>query len=301
MYCNFAAEEKSEIQIRTDEAFAALAYADRARSNGLSPPQPERLWNAWANIGGGGLRVSDTSGSGNDARGNQSNITAGFERKITPNTLVGALVGYEHLNYSVAAQGASSKSDGDSVGGYVAHMFGNVRFDAAVGWTYLNYSSAVGGNNGSFVGNRWRVSTGLTGIYQLNGFVLQPSASAFVSWERDAAWTDNVGNAMGANRTTAGRTSLGTLAARPFVTSGGWIIAPYAGLYADWVFSSTSNSTLPVGPPIALVGDGWSGRVTAGLSAWPLPNLMLTLGGDYGGLGANYKIWTGNLGAAILF
>ena len=230
-----------------------------------------------------------------------ANATAGVERKISPNTLVGILVGYEHLNYNVAAQGVSAKSDGDTVGGYFAHMFGNVRFDAAVGWTHLNYDSAVGGDSGSFVGSRWRVSTGLTGNYQINRFVLQPSATAFMSWERDAAWTDNVGNMMDANRTTSGRTSLGTLVARPFVTPGGWVIAPYAGLYGDWVFSSTSNSTVLTGPAVALVGDGWSGRVTAGLSAWPMANVMLSLGGDYGGLGADYKIWTGSFRAAVLF
>lgn len=304
VYCNFAAKEKSKIEARTDEAFAALSYADgrtRARSDGSSPQQPERLWNTWVNVGGGGLRVDDTSGSGNDARGNLASATAGVERKINPDTLVGMLVGYEHLNYNVAAQGASAKSDGDTIGGYFAHMFGNVRFDAAVGWTYLNYGSAVGANNGSFVGNRWRVSTGLTGNYTLGSLVLQPSASAFMSWERDAAWTDNGGNVMDANRSSAGRTSLGTLVARPFVTSGGWVIAPYAGLYGDWVFASTSNNTLVAGPAIALVDDGWSGRVTAGFSAWPMPNVMLSLGGDYGGLGANYKIWTGNFRAAVRF
>ena len=67
------------------------------------------------------------------------------------------------------------------------------------------------------------------------------------------------------------------------------------------MFSSTSNSTVLTGPAVALVGDGWSGRVTAGLSAWPMPNVMLSLGGDYGGLGANYKIWTANFRAAVLF
>jgi hypothetical protein len=298
---NFAAEQKSEIESQADEAFSALGYAKKTPSDSTPPPPPDRLWNGWVNVGGGGFNVNDTSGSGNDAKGNQTNVTVGVDRKIAPGTVVGILGGYEHLDYNVAALGASSKYDGETIGAYLVQSSSNLSFDAGFGWTNLNYNSAVGATGGSFIGSRWRATTGLTGNYILNGFVLQPSARAFMSWEHDGSWTDNAGNLTPANNVSAGRTALGALVARPFATAGGWIISPYAGLYGDWVFSSNSNNALFVGPPVAIIPDGWSGRVTAGLAARAVQGIVVSLGGEFGGLGASYKIWSGNLRAAVPF
>lgn len=73
---------------------------------------------------------------------------------------------------------------------------------------------------------------------------------------------------------------------------------PYAGLYADWLFSS--DNALPVGPPVAVIKDGWAGRVTAGLAA-NARDTMVSLSGELGGLGTSYKIWMGNLRISTLF
>jgi opacity protein-like surface antigen len=101
---------------------------------------------------------------------------------------------------------------------------------------------------------------------------------------------------------SAGRTALGALATRPIATSGGWTISPYAGLYADWVFKHDSNSNaVAVGPPIAVINNGWAGRVTAGLAGQGRMGTWFALGGDLGGLGAGYKIWTANLRFGVPF
>ena len=41
--------------------------------------------------------------------------------------------------------------------------------------------------------------------------------------------------------------------------------------------------------------------LTGGVSATAKGGAMLSLGGEYGGLGANYKIWTGNARATVPF
>jgi len=296
----FAAEPQSEIERQTDEAFSELGYAKRAYSRVVLPAP---VWFPWIDIGGGGVKVNDGSGVGNDGKGNQTKFTAGLGRLITPDVLVGMMAGYERFKYDVAAVGGSAKYDGETVGGYFVKVFGNTRFDAALGWTNLKYGSAVGADSGSFTGSRWRMTTELTGNYLFNGFLIRPSASAFVVWEHDNAWTDNVGNLTPDSNLSAGRTALGALATRPIIASGGWwIITPYAGVYADWVFKhNPDNNLVPAGPPIAVINDGWAGRVTAGLTGQGRMGTWFAFGGELGGLGAGYKIWMANLRVGVPF
>jgi hypothetical protein len=68
------------------------------------------------------------------------------------------------------------------------------------------------------------------------------------------------------------------------------VIAPYLGVYADWRFST--DDALPAGQPLVGIGDGWSGRVTGGVTFTQKGGASVALGGEYGGFGANYKIWT---------
>jgi hypothetical protein len=44
--------------------------------------------------------------------------------------------------------------------------------------------------------------------------------------------------------------------------------------------------------PIVGIGNGWSGRVTGGLSWTCFNGGTFSLGSEYGGLGASYKVWT---------
>ena len=48
----------------------------------------------------------------------------------------------------------------------------------------------------------------------------------------------------------------------------------------------------PAGQPLVGIGDGWSGRVTGGVTFTQKDGASVALGGEYGGFGANYKIWT---------
>lgn len=300
-FINFAAEPRSQTASRAEEAFAALGYAGNINKAPITkaPPLLDREWSAWADIRGTGWKANETSGNGNDLKGNQLNLTAGLGRKLTPDMLVGLVVGYEHFKYDVAALAGSLKGDGETVGGYFARRFGNLRFDAALAWSNVNYSATAGTATGSFTGSRWLASSGLTGNYKLNAYVLEPSAKLYVLWEREKAWTDSLGTLQDARNFSAGRTALGTKVARPFEASGGWMISPYAGLYGDWRFSS--DNALPVGTPVANVKDGWSGRVTSGVSATATRGAMISLGGELGGLGASYKIWSGNVRGSVPF
>ena len=213
--------------------------------------------------------------------------------------LVGVVGGYENFKYDVAALAGSVKGDGETIGGYFARRFGNLRFDAAFAWSNVNYSATSGTATGSFTGSRWLASTGLTGTYKYNVYVIEPSAKLYTLWESDKAWTDSLGTLQNAHDFSAGRTALGAKVARPIEMVNGWMLTPNAGLYGDWRFQS--NNAIPTGTPVANIGDGWSGRVTAGLSATAAGGCMVSLDGEYGGLGASYKIWTSNVRATLPF
>lgn len=302
-FINFAATPRSDIEERTDDAFSALAYAGPAKTSPLhtkAPPRLEQVWSAWADIRGTGWKANDTSGSGNDLKGNQVNLTAGIGRKLDTDTLVGVVLGYEQFKYDVATLGGSLKGDGETVGGYVSRRLGgHLRFDAALAWSDVKYNASAGAASGSFDGSRWLVTTGLTGNTRLGAFMLEPSAKLFMLWERQTAWTDSLGTLQAGRNFSAGRTALGSKAAYPIAMKNGWTLSPYAGFYGDWRFQS--DSALPTGTQVGNIGAGWSGRVTSGVVADLTNGASLSLGGEYGGLGANYKIWSGNVRASIPF
>ena len=300
---NFAAEPQPSPTVRrADEAFSALAYAGNAYGVPAYKvaPRVEREWNLWADIRGTGWKVNDTTGTGNDLRGSQLNLTAGLGRKLNTDTLVGVVVGYESFKYDVAALAGSLKGQGETIGGYFAKRFGtSLRFDAALGWSNMNYNATAGTATGSFTGSRWLATTGLTGTQRIAAFVVQPSAKLYMVWESQRAWTDSLGTLQADRKFSAGRTALGAQVVRPWAITNGWMVSPYAGLYGDWRFST--DNALPTGTPVANLKNGWSARVTSGLTASTLRGANISLGGELGGLGATYKIWTGNVRAAVPF
>jgi hypothetical protein len=301
-FINFAAEPRSDIARRTDEAFSALGYAgstNKAPDFNKAPPRLDREWSAWADIRGTGWKVDDSTSGSSDLKGSQINATLGLGRKLDTDTLVGVVVGYENFKYDVASLAGTLKGNGETIGGYVARRFGNLRFDAALGWSNVDYNATAGTAAGSFTGSRWLGSTGLTGDYKLNAYTIEPSAKVYVLWERQTAWTDSLGTAQDGRDFSAGRVALGSKLGRSFLASNGWTLTPDVGLYGDWRFQS--DTALPTGTAVANIGAGWSGRVTAELSAKALNGCAVSLDGEYGGLGTNYKIWTGQVRGSVPF
>ena len=286
-----------------DETFSPLSYAggiNKAPNYNKAPPRLDREWSVWGDLRYTGWAINDTTGAGNDLKGNQFNVTAGVGRKLNVDTVVGVVVGYENFKYDVASLNGSLKGDGETIGGYFARRFaGNLRFDAALAWTNVNYNATSGTATGSFTGSRWLASTGLTGTYKYNVYKIEPSAKVYMLWENESAWTDSLGTAQASRNFSAGRTALGAKVGRSLETSNGWTVTPNAGFYGDWRFQS--DSAIPTGTSVANIGTGWSVRVTGGLAAKAAGGCMVSLDGEYGGIGASYKIWTGSVRLTMPF
>ncbi len=285
---NFTGEPQSDVQSRTDEAFAALGYAMPVKA----PPRvpiAERLWSVWADVRGTGW---DRNHNNVDLRGHQLNVTGGVGYKLRPDLVVGVLAGYEHFKYDVASLTGTMKGDGGTIGGYAGWRIAtHLRWDATLAWSRISYDAVAGTAAGSFHGSRVLASTGLTGQYRWMALVLEPSARVYALWEHENAYTDSLGTLQAARNFSVGRVSAGGKAIYPWL-SGDVRVAPYVGLYGDYRFSS--DNALPVGQPVVWVGDGLSARVTGGVSVAKAGGGTVALGGEVGGLGAHYKVWTVN-------
>jgi hypothetical protein len=289
----FAAEQPSTLRSRADEAFTALGYAAVNKAPPLAAPVFAPQWSTWADVRGSGFEQSDSS----VLKGTQVNATAGLNYKVTPNLVLGLFGGYESFDYEFASLTGKLKGDGGTVGTYAGwQITPTLRWKGMVGWTGLGYDATAGAAAGSFDGSRWLFSTGLSGSYRVAAYIIEPSADVFAIWERQTAYTDTLGALHDARSFSTGRVSLGGKAIAPQWVAG---VAPYLGFYGDWRFSS--DNALPAAAPFTGIGDGWSARVTGGLNMRVFTTGSLALGGEYGGIGADYKLWTGNVRLTMPF
>ena len=297
MTINFSAESASEVEKRTDDAFSALAYDGSVYK---APPRKsliDREWSAWLDLRGTGW---DSNKANFGTNGNQFNLTGGIGRKLTPDFLVGLYGGYEYMKYTVAAFAGDIKGSGGSIGGYFGwRMTPTMRFDASLGYTRLDYQAVAGTARGSFDGNRLVASAALTGNYGVaGGFRIEPSASVYSLWEKQGAWTDSLGTAQADRSFSAGRAALGSKLFKS-IDFGDMTIAPFVGLYGDWRFSS--DNAVASGSTIVGIGNGLSGRATSGVLFTGRSGASVVIGGEYGGIGADYKIWSGNVRGSVPF
>lgn len=295
MSFNFAADPdagigaRSDVTRRTDDAFAALAYAG-GHTKAPRVPTLDRQWSLWADIRGTGWDRNNAAG---DLRGTQINATAGIGYKLRPDVLVGAFAGYENFNYDSVSLAGNLRGSGGTVGGYAAwRITPALRWDAMAGWSGLSYDGVAGNASGSFTGSRWIASTGLTGNTRVAAFVFEPSAKIYALWEHQGAWTDSLRASQASRDFATGRISAGGRMIAPWQMSATTTLSPYLGFYGDWRFAT--DNALPVGVPFIGISDGWSGRVTGGVNIAMASGGSLALGGEYGGIGANYGVWTAN-------
>lgn len=292
LFLSFAGTPQPQRDPATREALDALAYAGNGGMTYKAPraaPSFDPGWTAWADLRGTGFDQSSTT-----THEEQINVTTGIGKKLSPDFLVGLFTGYEDFSFTMSSIAGKLTGDGGTIGTYAAVRFSeHWRADAMVGWTDMFYNGIAGTASGSFTGSRWLGSGGFTGTYGWGNFVNEPSARIYTLWEHDSAFTDTLGTAQAVNNFSASRVSAGDKISYPWQASPTWLVAPYVGLYTDYRFSTTN--ALPVAIPFVGIKDGWSERVTGGATmttgrAGP----SLSLGGELGGLGAGYDIWSVN-------
>jgi hypothetical protein len=295
---------------RIGNAFDALAYAGPTKAQPPLRYVEQRDWLGWAEVQGA---VLDRWGSGTGVvgtvagvpmlYGNQVNMLAGLTRRVLPNFLVGVLGGYETFDYRSDALQGRLKGDGWTVGSYLGwKITQSIRFDAAVAYSGIGYDGSAGIASGSFGGNRWLVSSGLTGSYRNGNLLIEPSARVYALWEHENAYTDSLGTAQADRDFSTGRASAGVKVTYPLAWSSTVALAPYVGVYSDYYFN-TDSATAVVGSgiPAAVVLDGWSARANGGVTAKFGGGAQLSVGAERSGIGDSFGFWTYRARASVPF
>lgn len=148
------------------------------------------------------------------------------------------------------------------------------------GYEHFDYSSQA--FNGVLKGDGWTA-----GAQKL---VFEPSARVCALWQHENAYTDSLGTPQPARNFETGRASAGIKAIYPLAWTSSVALAPYAGLYADYYFSRDDGPTDNLTTLLLL--QGWSARVTGGVTATLAGGASLGAGGELGGIGSVNHIWS---------
>jgi len=215
--------------------------------------------------------------------------------------LIGVLAGWETFGYRSDAIQGRLKGDGWTAGAYTGwKLTSNLRFDAAFAYSGIGYDGTAGTAAGSFAGNRWLASGGLTGSFETYGLKIEPSARVYTLWEREKAYVDSLGTMQAQRTFSTGRASGGIKVTYPFAWTESIALAPYAGLYGDYYFNTDDAAAIGAAS-IQPVFDGWSARATLGIAAQFAGGGQFTVGAERSGIGGNFGLWTYRARASIPF
>jgi hypothetical protein len=241
-----------------------------------------RKWFMWADVRGTGWVSNPSKG---DISGGQFNTMAGITRKLTPNLLAGVLVGYEKFNYSALSFASRLSGDGWTVGGYLGwRPLQGITMTAAVARSSVGYDGTSGAAVGSFSASRWVASAALMGQYNMSkDLELEPSLRAFVLWENEGGYTDNLGTVQDVRTFSTGRASIGSKALYRWLQTSAFNVTPYVGLYGDYYFTKDDAAVESSFPELL---RGMSARVTSGVSVTQAGGAQVMLEGELGGIGS---------------
>ncbi|WP_456715276.1 putative Ig domain-containing protein [Bradyrhizobium sp. USDA 4353] len=294
---------------RVDDAFAAIDRGDKKQAAPKWHEQKE--WLLWADVRGTGVdRFGTTSTAGvtqssqASLYGQQLNAMMGLTYRASPSVLVGVLGGYETFSYTQQDINGKLKGDGWTTGAYLGwKIVPTLRFDAAVAYSGIGYDGSAGTAQGSFTGQRWMLSSGLTGTYKWAGVVLEPSTKVYALWEHQNAYTDSLGTRQGSYDFASGRASSGLRAAYPVAwLDSGLLLTPFVGMYGDYYFNKEDANALVAGALASTpLLQGWSARFTGGLGIETAGGAGVGLGAEYGGIGGNTRVWTFSAKARVPF
>jgi hypothetical protein len=287
---------------RIDDAFAAI---DRAVPTKAPPARfkEQKDWLFWADIRGTGIdRWGSSANIGQGATqatlyGQQINLLSGLTYRVRPDLLVGVLGGYENFSYTETDINGKLKGDGWTVGTYLGwKIIPTLRYDVAVTYSGIGYDGTAGTAQGNFNGNRWMLATGFTGSYKWANFNIEPSAKVYALWERENAYVDSLGTQQAARTFSSGRASAGSRISLPVPWLDNVLLAPYAGVYADYYFTQDDAAAIVAAGAVPLAStpllQGWSARVTGGVGARLAGGATVGVGAELGGIGGNTQIWT---------
>lgn len=292
----FAALENSKSRDDSRDAYAALGYGKERMITKAAPALPSSPWHAW--IDARYTDFNDRSDSTNKFDGHNTNVTGGLSYRFNRDFVAGFVTGYEDFKYDVSSLNAFLKGDGWHAGGYFGWKFWDkLRLDGMLTYGQIDYGAQAGIVTGGWNADRVTGMLRLAGRYGFGTYYVEPSAR--VTWARESqdAFIDSAGVAHNDFGFTVGRAGVGAEVGTPLIWSN-TVVTPYVGLFGDYRFGDETIAAASVVPNLE---NGWSARVTGGVSWLSSTGLTASIGGEYGGLGDTIQYWRGKASVGVKF
>ncbi len=224
-------------------------YAERARTLNmeasstadydLAVTAEPRKFDVWAEV----------YGARADAGNSSSNLWvayAGAHYFVTPDLLVGAMGQFDWAEESNSVTNSDAEGEGWMIGPYIAmrtpdHM---LTAEARVAWGQSdNEISPAGTYRDDFDTTRWLAAGKVSRHFNMGHFTVTPAVSVSYWEEKQEAYIDSLGTAIGEQTQTLGAVRFGPTLSRTIRKDDGSSITPTIGLTGVYNFSMSENDS----------------------------------------------------------
>ena len=267
-----------------------------AQASDSTIPQPQPRFGLWAE--GTWARIDDDT-----AKSDFGLLYVGADYRFRDGLVVGLIAQFDRTDEEDDVNDFAIEGKGWMVGPYVvARLSANLIFDARAAWGKSNNEvSPYNTYTDDFKGRRWLVRSRLTGDFKFGAVHIAPHVGVIYFEEEQKAYTDSLGNAIGAQTAELGRLTFGPKFSTSFRRPDGTIIAPFVAINGIWDFKRTDQVDIDTG--LAVTGsDKFRARTEAGLSIRLPQGVAITGEGFYDGIGADgYNAYGGSVKVGVPF
>ena len=243
----------------------------------------------WLN---GGISFIDVDPIGFKSEGDVYNISAGVDKMLSDNLILGLSVGYEESDFDIN-DNDQLESDGYTVAPYVGlEITEGVLLSLQAGYASLNYDVETGGATGDFDSDRFFGSADVAGVFTNGPWRLSPGMNILYLEEEQEDYTLSSGVDVNGDDITLGRASLGGEIGYLIEGAGQTRVEPYVLARAEWDFDEQDNVELGGGQEYR--PDDFGGVIGGGLNVVSTNFLQGNLQATYNSIGRddtdNYSI-----------
>ncbi len=176
-------------------------------------------------------------------------LSIGADYRVSADYVVGVLGQFDWTDEKDSTQNFKIDGTGWMIGPYVvARLHDNLVFDGRAAWGQSsNTVSPYSTYSDDFDTQRWLVKGQFTGDFQFGALHFAPHLGVIYFEERQQAFIDSLGNAIGQQKIEVGRATFGPKLSTSYRASDGTTISPYVGIKGIWDFKSTDTVDITTG------------------------------------------------------
>ncbi len=177
-------------------------------------------------------------------RGNLFTGVGGIDMHVTPDLLIGAMVGYQHLDLDTGFNLGRLRNDGVSVGTYGALALSrHFSIDGHIGHTWSNYAESRPGVSGRFDASRWFGNVDFKAHTTIDNWIFKSSFGYYYTHESQSGYTESDGGSVGAASAYFGQLRLKGEIGHQYDTRWG-SITPWASTRLEYITNQDRPNVL---------------------------------------------------------